>query len=153
MILKNFHWFQMKAELAHATELPLVLLHKAMLDTEIREWWIRGRGRAEQWVPYKLEPDKETPAEPRRGTGLTGGWGGECWELSVPELSIGKWEIQQRPKDQRHDMCSLQRVFLCLYGSKHLGLLGRDGNGWDVPCPWRAHRLGAGRCIMSATMT
>lgn len=63
----NFYWFKMKAKLAHTTELPLMWLHKAMLDMELGVWWIRGNERAWELVPYGLEPDKETPAKPGEG--------------------------------------------------------------------------------------
>ena len=78
----------MKAKHAQTTELPILSIHKAMLDMELWEWWIRGSEKTWELVPYGLEPDEETSANP--GAGIKVCPGGSP---KAPELSIGRWGV------------------------------------------------------------
>lgn len=91
----------MKAKLAHTTELPLVSLHKAVLDMELREWWIRGSEAAWEQVPYRLEPDKETLPTLGRGAGpalgvvVMGSGGGTAFQLQGWTVEEGQSKRDQ----------------------------------------------------------
>lgn len=107
---KNFYWFKMKAKLAHTTELPLMWLHKAMLDMELRVWWIRGNETA--WELVLMGWSQTKKHLPSLGRGSRPALAGSP---SAPELSTGRGGVQEIPKNQSHVILSLHRLLSSIY--------------------------------------